>query len=68
MTITELLSTPYYRGNQSLLAEELGVNRGTVRLYAKDTEGKFHFIKQSAHKFFKGNVELFTNQSNKVKR
>ena len=65
-TITELLSTPYYRGNQSLLAKELDVNRGTVRVYAKDIDGKFHFIKVKMDKFQLVGAELFTNQSNKV--
>jgi len=65
MTITKLLETTYYRGNQSLLAKELDVNRATVRLYAKDLEGKHHFIKANKNS---SAGELFTNQSNKVNK
>lgn len=46
MTINDLLLTPYYRGNQTLLAKELHVNRGTLRKYMADTEGESHLIKK----------------------
>ncbi len=68
MTIAELLSTPYYRNNKSLLAKELNVYRATISLYAKDLEGKHHFIKTKMNKFKPVSVELFTNQSNKVSK
>lgn len=66
MTISELLATTYYRGNKSLLAEELDVNRATIKLYSKDLKGEHHFVKIGKNKLFSG--ELFTNQSNKVKK
>ncbi|PHS02452.1 MAG: hypothetical protein COA78_21260 [Blastopirellula sp.] len=66
MTITELLATSYYRGNKSLLAEELNVNRATIKLYAGDLSGKHHFVKPGKNKLIGG--ELFTNQSNKVNK
>ena len=63
MTINDLLLNAYYRGNQSLLAKELNVNRGTLRKYMTDTKGEFHFIKSCG-----GNRHLYTNQSNKVEK
>jgi hypothetical protein len=65
MTITKLLNTSYYRGNKSLLAKELNVNRATVSLYADDLEGQHHFIKPNKNS---SAGELFTNQSNKVSK
>ncbi len=61
MTIYDLLSKPYYCHNQSLLARDLGVNRATLRKFMKDKEGVHHFVKGDAY-----NMELFTNQTNKV--
>ncbi len=61
MTITDLLNTKMYRGNQSFLARELCINRGTFRKYMSDIEGDYHFIKRTGDLY-----ELFTNQSNKV--
>ena len=61
MTINKLLLTPYYRGNKTLLAKELKINRGTLRKYLTDTDGEFHFVKGHANNL----PELFTNQSNK---
>lgn len=61
MTIPELLATKMYRYNQSFLARELELNRGTFRKYMNDKEGVFHFIRES-----NGKLELFTNQSNKI--
>lgn len=61
MTINELLLTPYYRGNQSLLAKDLNVNRGTLRKYMTDIKGEFHLIKTERVL----GKQLFTNQSNK---
>jgi hypothetical protein len=62
MTLNELLLTPYYRGNKSLLAKELNINRGTLRKYLPDTGGYFHFVRANGAL---GPAELFTNQSNK---
>ena len=59
MTIAELLLTPYYRGNKTLLAKELKINRGTLRKYLPDTNGELHFIRGHANKL----PEIFTNQS-----
>lgn len=61
MTIQDLLNTKMYRGNQSFLARELGINRGTFRKYKDDMTGEFHIIREA-----NGKLELFTNQSNKV--
>lgn len=61
MTIPELLSTKMFRGNQSFLTRELGVNRGTLRKYMNDTKGEFHYVRQSGEDY-----ELFVNQTNKA--
>ena len=61
MTIPELLSTKMYRNNQSFLARELNLNRNTFRKYMNDSLGKFHIIRE-----FDGELEFFTNQSNKI--
>jgi hypothetical protein len=61
MTIQDLLRTKMYRHNQSFLARELGLNRGTFRKYMNDEAGDFHLIKDT-----NGTLELFTNQSNKI--
>jgi len=61
MTISDLLNTKMYRNNQSFLARELGVNRGTFRKYMGDESGEFHFIRE----YVSGKIELYTNQSNK---
>lgn len=58
MTITELLQTKMYRNNQSFLARELGVNRGTFRKYMNDLAGEFHFIRKAGSEY-----QLFTNQT-----
>jgi len=61
MTINSLLLNTHYRGNQTQLAKDLNVNRGTLRKYMNDTTGEFHFIR------LVGAVpQLFTNQSSKV--
>jgi len=60
MTLNQLLLTPYYRGNKTLLAKELKINRGTLRKYLPDESNDFHFVLKVA-----GHYELFTNQSNK---
>ena len=44
MTLNQLLLTKEYRGNQSLLSRELGINRGTLRKYLTDEEGENHHI------------------------
>jgi len=58
MTITELLQTKMYRNNQSFLARELGINRGTFRKYMNDTSGDYHFLKKAGSGY-----QLFTNQT-----
>ena len=65
MTLSELLLTPYYRGNKTLLAKELNINRGTLRKYLPDVEGELHFVKRLPNNRFYG--ELFTNQSKATK-
>ena len=65
MTINDLLYNAHYRGNQSLLAKDLNVNRGTLRRYLMDGSGEFHFIRMNGSK---GPIQLFTNQSNKVNK
>ena len=62
MTINKFLYNAHYRGNQSLLAKDLNVNRSTLKKYMPDILGEYHFIK--VHN--SGSMELFTNQSNKV--
>lgn len=57
MTINELLSNKHYRGNQTLLAKDLRVNRSTLRKYMADAKGLNHFIKKGAE------LELFTKVS-----
>lgn len=64
MTINKLLFNAHYRGNQSLLAADLNVNRGTLRKYMNDVMGEFHFIKINNAT----PMELFTNQSNKAEK
>ena len=64
MTIHNLLFNTHYRGNQSLLANDLKVNRSTLRKYMTDILGEFHFIKINND----GPMELFTNQSNKAEK
>ncbi len=44
MTITDLLNTKMYRGNQSFLARELKINRGTLIKYMRDKAGTFHLV------------------------
>ncbi len=51
MTINDLLMKPYYRHNQSLLAKELGVSRGTVRKYMSDLSGESHIIRKQHGKY-----------------
>ena len=60
MTINDLLLNKHYRGNQTLLAKDLNINRGTLRKYMTDEDGGFHFVGKCAGKY-----ELYTNQSNK---
>ncbi len=62
MTINKLLLNTHYRGNQTLLAKDLKINRGTLRKFMADEEGEHHFIKLNNEDV----PELFTNQSNKV--
>jgi predicted site-specific integrase-resolvase len=63
MIINDLLLNKYYRGNQTLLAKDLGINRGTFRQYMNDEKGAFHFVRN-----INGKLELFTNQTNKISR
>ena len=44
MTINDLLSNAHYRSNQTLLAKDLKVNRGTLRKYMTDEKGESHMI------------------------
>ena len=62
MTINDLLLNPHFRGNQTLLAKELNINRGTLRKYMLDNSGEFHLVRE----YTCGKIELFTNQSSKV--
>jgi len=64
MTISELLATPHYRGNQTLLAKDLKINRSTLRAYVDDTFGHHHMVIQTS----RSTKEFYTNQSNKVKK
>lgn len=61
MTIDDLLRTRYYKNNQSKLAKHLKVNRGTLRKYIHDLDGKHHFVKARVD-----GIHLFTNVSNKI--
>lgn len=61
MVILDLLGTKLYRGNQTLLAKDLNLNRGTFRKYMLDDEGEHHFIRNN-----NGTLELFTNQTRKI--
>lgn len=63
MTINDLLLNKHYRCNQTLLAIDLDINRSTLRAYMLDEEGKFHDIRTLEC----GTIELFTNQSNKIR-
>lgn len=66
-TIPALLSNRFYRGNQSLLAKEMGINRGTLRKYMNDEEGDYHVVIFKPSKDGLGDtvMELFTNQTNR---
>ena len=46
MTINDLLKKPYYRGNHSLLAIELGISRNTLKKYSLDEAGDTHIIRK----------------------
>ena len=60
-TILKELGTKMYRGNQTRLAGDLCINRGTLRKYINDEKGEYHQIIESKS----GELELFTNQSRK---
>ena len=62
-TIPNLLESKMYRFNQSFLARELGVNRGTLNKYAEDYEGDYHVVIENEL-----GIELFTNQTNKINK
>lgn len=57
MTVTDLLLTTNYMGNQSKLAEKLNITRGTLRKYMEDKEGDHHFI---------SNGEFYANLTSKI--
>ncbi len=57
MTVTDLLKSDQYKFNQSKLARDLNISRGTLRAYMEDKKGDYHFVTGK---------ELYTNQSNKV--
>ena len=63
-TIPALLSNRFYRNNQSLLANDIGINRGTLRKYMNDEAGEFHYVKTSFDEDTE-TMELFTNQTNR---
>lgn len=44
-TVSELLNTLEFMNNQTRLANELNVNRGTLIKYMKDFGGEFHTIR-----------------------
>lgn len=46
MVINDLLSNSFYRYNQTLLAEHLKVNRGTLRKYKDDLAGDKHIVRK----------------------
>lgn len=57
MTVTDTLNNKHFRGNQTQLAKELDINRGTLRLYMTDKKGDYHFIVDGS---------LYSNLSNKI--
>lgn len=61
ITIDSLLKTDLFRGNQSFLAEKLGISRNTLRKYMNDVEVEFHFVRVK-----NGKWELFVNQTNTI--
>lgn len=64
-TIPALLSNRFYRNNQSLLAKDMGINRGTLRKYMNDDDGAFHHVKISLNEEKDEMMELYTNQTNR---
>ena len=46
MTLTDLLATPYYRSNKTLLSKDLGVSRNTLNKYLEDKDGASHVIRK----------------------
>lgn len=63
MTLNKLLLNPFFRGNQTLLAKTLKINRGTLRKYLSDEEGKHHFIRTNFDNDVNDQYELFINKS-----
>lgn len=57
-TVTELLRTPRFKNNQSQLARVLDCNRGTLRKYLEDVDGKYHEVR-----IFNGKIQLMTLNS-----
>lgn len=62
VTINELLNTMEFLKNQTLLANDLGVNRGTLRKYMNDLDGEFHQVR-----VFNGKRQLLVLTSKKNK-
>jgi len=50
-SVQEILLTPYYRGNQSVLAKELCVSRGKLAKYLLDTDMKSHCVYREGDKW-----------------
>lgn len=61
MTLFQLLNTRFYRGNKSLLASDLKINRRTLTKYLEDIEGVHHKIVE-----VEGSYEFYANFSNKI--
>lgn len=68
MTVNDLLGNSFFRGNQTCLSKALKINRSTLRQCLGDAEGKHHFIMTNFDNDVDSQYELFTNQSNKIKR
>ncbi len=51
MTLQDLLNKPFYRGNQSFLAKELGISRNTLTKYLTDTVGEKHIVRKQKGKY-----------------
>lgn len=66
MTVNDLLGNSFFRGNQTTLAKYLKINRGTLRDYLEDSEGKHHSITTHFDNEPSEQYELFTNQTNKI--
>lgn len=50
-TIDELLSSPALKYNQTALAKLLNCNRGTLRKYMLDVDGKEHVVRMNGARY-----------------